>query len=240
MTKRSRAVASSSYRDSERELINENNFMLMKQLIDGERSARERSNNEIMNLVYASKPDMSQSKLEGEGTSKQLIDMFQTLMANEKSEREKANSAMMEMLRTREDNSSAHHFHNTRERQNTNNNSGDAPDIFSGPPGLEGSSALPPVDRRDRPNSFNNRNDYVEGAGERHHVISKEAEHVKIKNYPTPEEFREWRQNIRDSVCEASGDPIRAMQWITEVGKPEIKFEKLTPIGSWITLDQKL
>ena len=68
----------------------------------------------------------------------------------------------------------------------------------------------------------------------------KEGDAVRIKNFPTPGEFEEWRRNLRDTVCSIAVDPAQAMRWIVEVEKDDIEIGSLSASPKWRTLDAKL
>jgi hypothetical protein len=73
------------------------------------------------------------------------------------------------------------------------------------------------------------------------HGKVKEAEEIKVGQWPSVAQFPAWRRNLRRSVVAASGVvDDSALAWIHEVESTSVTFESLGSSGLFPTLDSKL
>ena len=68
----------------------------------------------------------------------------------------------------------------------------------------------------------------------------KEAESVRLPDFPNPETYRSGKTATREAVRAASDRPDDAFEWILEVYDKEASHEKLREPGKFVTLDTKL
>ena len=68
----------------------------------------------------------------------------------------------------------------------------------------------------------------------------KEAETIKLPEFPNPETYRSWKTAAREAIRAASDQPDSAFAWILEVYKKDASHEKLRDPGKFLTLDTKL
>jgi hypothetical protein len=69
---------------------------------------------------------------------------------------------------------------------------------------------------------------------------TKEADSVKVPDFPNPETYRSWKNATREAVRAASDRPDEAFAWIMEVYAKDCKLESLRDTGKFLTLDTKL
>ncbi|CAE7440996.1 CPK12 [Symbiodinium sp. CCMP2456] len=69
---------------------------------------------------------------------------------------------------------------------------------------------------------------------------AKEAESVKLPDFPNPETYRSWKITVREAVRAASDKPDEAFKWVQEVYSKEADIEKLRETGKFLTLDTKI
>ena len=68
----------------------------------------------------------------------------------------------------------------------------------------------------------------------------KEAESIKLPDFPSPETYRSWKISMRETVRAASDQPDEAFKWLLEVYTKESTLESLRDTGKFLTLDTKL
>ena len=68
----------------------------------------------------------------------------------------------------------------------------------------------------------------------------KEAESIRLPDFPNPETYRSWKTATREAIRAASDRPDDAFEWILEVYDKEASHEKLREPGKFVTLDTKL
>ena len=68
----------------------------------------------------------------------------------------------------------------------------------------------------------------------------KEAEVIKLPEFPTPESYRSWKTAVREKIRAASDNPDEAFEWILEVYRPGASHDTLRNPGKFVTLDTKL
>ena len=68
----------------------------------------------------------------------------------------------------------------------------------------------------------------------------KEAESIKLPDFPDPETYRSWRTSVREVVRAASDRPDEAFRWVQEVYDKGATMESLHDTGKFLTLDTKL
>ncbi|OLP98785.1 hypothetical protein AK812_SmicGene18734 [Symbiodinium microadriaticum] len=68
----------------------------------------------------------------------------------------------------------------------------------------------------------------------------KEAETIKLPDFPSPETYRSWRTSVREILRAASDRPDEAFAWVQEVYKKGTTMESLYETGKFVTLDTKL
>ena len=68
----------------------------------------------------------------------------------------------------------------------------------------------------------------------------KEAESIRLPDFPNPEMFRSWKIATREAIRAASDRPDDAFEWILEVYDKNASYEKLREPGKFVTLDTKL
>ena len=68
----------------------------------------------------------------------------------------------------------------------------------------------------------------------------KEAETIKLPDFPKPETYRSWKTAAREATRATSDQPDAAFAWILEVYKKDASHEKLRHPGKFLTLDTKL
>ena len=61
-----------------------------------------------------------------------------------------------------------------------------------------------------------------------------------IRQYPDADSFENWKRELRDAVCAASGRGNKAMPWIVRVENPQVLLDDLVPRPSWVNLDMRL
>ena len=74
---------------------------------------------------------------------------------------------------------------------------------------------------------------------------AKEAETVKLPDFPNPETYRSWKITVREAVRAASDRPDEAFKWVQEVytimhWRILADLEKLRETGKFLTLDTKI
>ena len=69
---------------------------------------------------------------------------------------------------------------------------------------------------------------------------AKEAETVKLPDFPNPETYRSWKTATRESIRAASDKPDEAFKWILEVYDKGASHEALRDPQKFLTLDTKL
>ncbi|CAE7507155.1 CPK12, partial [Symbiodinium sp. CCMP2456] len=69
---------------------------------------------------------------------------------------------------------------------------------------------------------------------------AKEAETVKLPDFPNPETYRSWKITVREAVRAASDRPDEAFKWVQEVYTKEADLDKLRETGKFLTLDTKI
>ena len=67
---------------------------------------------------------------------------------------------------------------------------------------------------------------------------AKEAETVKLPDFPNPETYRSWKISVREAVRAASDKPDEAFKWVQEVYDRTASMERET--GKFLTLDAKI
>ena len=68
----------------------------------------------------------------------------------------------------------------------------------------------------------------------------KEAETIKLPEFPNPETYRSWKTAAREAIRAASDQPDAAFTWVLEAYKKDASHEKLRDPGKFLTLDTKL
>ena len=68
----------------------------------------------------------------------------------------------------------------------------------------------------------------------------KEAEVIKLPEFPTPESYRSWKTAVREKIRAASDNPDEAFEWILEVYRSGASHDTLRNPGKFVTLDTKL
>ena len=69
---------------------------------------------------------------------------------------------------------------------------------------------------------------------------AKEAETVKLPDFPNPETYRSWKITVREAVRAASDKPDEAFKWVQEVYERSATMELLRETGKFLTLDTKI
>ena len=69
---------------------------------------------------------------------------------------------------------------------------------------------------------------------------AKEAETIKLLDFPTPETYRSWRIAAREAIRAASDRPDEAFSWVQAVYAKDQSLEGLRDPGKFLTLDTKL
>ena len=69
---------------------------------------------------------------------------------------------------------------------------------------------------------------------------AKEAETIKLPDFPNPETYRSWKTATRESIRAASDKPDEAFRWILEVYDKGASHEALRDPQKFLTLDTKL
>ena len=68
----------------------------------------------------------------------------------------------------------------------------------------------------------------------------KEAESIRLPDFPNPESYRSWKIAVREAVRAASDRPDEAFNWVQEVYEKTATNEALSITGKFITLDTKI
>ena len=68
----------------------------------------------------------------------------------------------------------------------------------------------------------------------------KEAESIKLPDFPNPENYRSWKIATREAVRAASDRPDEAFDWILAVDDRHAGHSSLRDPGKFVTLDTKL
>ena len=68
----------------------------------------------------------------------------------------------------------------------------------------------------------------------------KEAETIRLPDFPNPETYRAWKTATREAVRAASDRPDEAFSWILEVYSKNADHDKLREPGKFLTLDTKI
>ena len=68
----------------------------------------------------------------------------------------------------------------------------------------------------------------------------KEAQSIKLPDFPSPETYRSWKISMRVTVGAASDQPDETFKWLLEVYTKEATLESLRDTGKFLTLDTKL
>ena len=69
---------------------------------------------------------------------------------------------------------------------------------------------------------------------------AKEAETVKLPDFPNPETYRSWKITVREAVRAASDKPDEAFKWVQEVYERSATMEPHRETGKFLTLDTKI
>ncbi|OLP79217.1 hypothetical protein AK812_SmicGene40519 [Symbiodinium microadriaticum] len=69
---------------------------------------------------------------------------------------------------------------------------------------------------------------------------AKEAETVKLPDFPIPETYRSWTFSIREAVRATSDKPAEAFKWVQEVYERSATLESFWHTGKFLTLDSKI
>ena len=77
-------------------------------------------------------------------------------------------------------------------------------------------------------------------SGEPERPKVKEAESIRLPDFPSPETYRSWKISMRETVRAASDQPDEAFKWLLEVYTKEATLESLRETGKFLTLDTKL
>ena len=68
----------------------------------------------------------------------------------------------------------------------------------------------------------------------------KEAESIKLPEFPKPETYRSWKTATREAIRAASDQPDEAFKWVLEVYDKDADHKTLREPGKFLTLDTKL
>ena len=68
----------------------------------------------------------------------------------------------------------------------------------------------------------------------------KEAEVVKLPDFPNPETYRSWKTATREAVRAASDRPDDTFKWILEVYETGVGHDRLRDPSIFLTLDTKI
>ena len=68
----------------------------------------------------------------------------------------------------------------------------------------------------------------------------KEAETIRLPDFPNPESYRSWKIAVREAVRAASDKPDEAFNWVQEVYEKTATNEALRVTGKFLTLDTKI
>ena len=68
----------------------------------------------------------------------------------------------------------------------------------------------------------------------------KEAESIRLPDFPNPESYRSWKIAVREAVRAASDRPDEAFNWVQEVYEKTATSDALRTTGKFITLDTKI
>ena len=68
----------------------------------------------------------------------------------------------------------------------------------------------------------------------------KEAESIKLPDYPYPETYRSWRISVREIVRAASDRPDEAFKLVQEVYAKDANLKSMRETGKFLTLETKL
>ena len=68
----------------------------------------------------------------------------------------------------------------------------------------------------------------------------KEAESIRLPDFPSPETYRSWKITVRETVRAASDQPDDAFKWLLEVYFKAATLESLRETGKFLPLDTKL
>ena len=68
----------------------------------------------------------------------------------------------------------------------------------------------------------------------------KEAESIKLPEFPNPETYRSWKAATREAVRAASDQPDEAFLWLLETYNKDVTHDQLRDPGKFLTLDTKL
>ena len=68
----------------------------------------------------------------------------------------------------------------------------------------------------------------------------KEAESIKLPEFPKPETYRSWKTATREAIRAARDQPDEAFKWVLEVYDTDADHQKLREPGKFLTLDTKL
>ena len=69
---------------------------------------------------------------------------------------------------------------------------------------------------------------------------TKEAETVKLPDFPSAETYRSWKTAVREAVRAASDHPDEAFAWIQQVYAKGASLDSLNDVGKFLTLDTKI
>ena len=67
-----------------------------------------------------------------------------------------------------------------------------------------------------------------------------EADEVRYKALPAVPFFREWKQNMYEDTCSASGRPDECFIFLRKIEEPGVTFESLADSGEFSSLDAKI
>ena len=68
----------------------------------------------------------------------------------------------------------------------------------------------------------------------------KEAESIKLPEFPKPETYRSWKTATREAIRAASDQPDEAFKWVLEVYDKDADHKTLREPGKFLTLDTGL
>ena len=68
----------------------------------------------------------------------------------------------------------------------------------------------------------------------------KEAETIRLPDFPNPESYRTWKIAVREAVRAASDKPDEAFNWVQEVYEKTATNEALRITGKFLALDTKI
>ena len=68
----------------------------------------------------------------------------------------------------------------------------------------------------------------------------KEAESIKLPDFPNPETYGSWKAATREAVRAASDQPDEAFLWLLETYNKDITHDQLREPGKFLMLDTKL